>query len=170
MTQDDLIAAYLRDVDALLDTDDRQRQRVLSEIDGHLRDSAAEHADRGASTFEAVDLAIREFGAPEVVAAGFATDLIPASTVQGVRRWLPALLPTLCFVPAVGLLLWSLTWVPGGRTLGQEAAQATIIRSTAISLVLLVGALWAIRNADRDPRWRVAAWSCSTLAVLVLVL
>jgi len=88
---------------------------------------------------------------------------------SGFRRWLPAVLPGGCFLVAGALLVWSVTWLPGGRTLGQEVAQVRYVQSTLIALVLLVGAVWAIRNADRDPQWRLGAWFCSVVAVLVLV-
>jgi len=87
----------------------------------------------------------------------------------GVRGWLPAALPAACLLLAGVLLMWSLTWLPGGRTLGQEAAQERYVRSAVIALALFVGAVWALRNADREPRWRIAAWFCSLVTAVVLV-
>jgi hypothetical protein len=88
---------------------------------------------------------------------------------SALRRWLPAVLPAVCFLIAGGLLLWSLTWLPGGRTAGQEVAQARYLQSVVVALVLLIGAAWAVRSSDRDPQWRLGAWFCSVLAAIVLV-
>ena len=88
---------------------------------------------------------------------------------RGLRRWLPAILPAAYFLLAGALLLWSVTWLPGGMTLGQDVAQERYVRSAVIALVLFVGAAWAVRNADRDPRWRLGAWFCSVLTAMFLV-
>jgi hypothetical protein len=169
VTDEDQIAAYLRDIDALLDTDDPHRQRVLSEIDGHLRDSAAEHADRGASLTQAAAEAITEFGPPHLVAAGFSSESTGLSTVRGARRWLPAVLPGVLLILCIAGLLWTLTQTTAG-SLGQHAALWIYLRSTTVAAVLFIGAVWAIRNADHDRKWRLAAWSCTAFALLFYVL
>jgi hypothetical protein len=51
------------------------RTRLELEVIGHLEDAAAGHRERGLSPAEAEERAVREFGAPEVIARQLLDDL-----------------------------------------------------------------------------------------------
>jgi hypothetical protein len=51
------------------------RTRLELEVIGHLEDAAAGHRERGLSPAEAEQRAVREFGAPEVIARQLLDDL-----------------------------------------------------------------------------------------------
>ena len=51
------------------------RPRLELEVIGHLEDAAAGHRDRGLSPAEAEERAVRDFGAPDVIARQLLDDL-----------------------------------------------------------------------------------------------
>jgi hypothetical protein len=59
------------------------RPRLELEVIGHLEDAAAGHRERGLSPAEAEERAVRDFGAPEVIARQLLDDLgDPAVTMR----------------------------------------------------------------------------------------
>jgi hypothetical protein len=51
------------------------RPRLELEVIGHLEDAAASHRERGLSPAEAEERAVRDFGAPDVIARELLEDL-----------------------------------------------------------------------------------------------
>ncbi len=170
MTDDEQISTYLRRVRSSLQFPRGQRQRVLEEIESHLHDGAAEHMRSGATRADAVAHVIEELGPPEAVGTAFIDGrLAPKST--GPLRWLPLLLPLALLAETIGLLLWrSITWIPGGWTVGERTVLWQHVRVGLIAGLLSYAAGLSIRHADRDRTWRWAAWACSACVVVYLAL
>ena len=166
---DKRVQAYLRSVRSSLDVSREQRRRALEEIQSHLDDGAATHMRRGETRDQAIALAIDELGRPDAVAAEFNEEGAHISAGTGTLRWLPMLLPMVPFVVVVGLLVWSLTWIPGGWTAGEQAVQRTYVRSALIIGILSYATYFSIRREGRDQAWRWAAWLCAGLALLIPV-
>ena len=166
---DKRIQAYLRSVRSSLDVPREQRRRALEEIRHHLDDGAAAHMRRGESHDQSIALAIDELGQPEAVAAGFNEGAAHISVNTGALRWLPMLPTMVPLVVVVGLLVWSLTWIPGGWTVGEQAVQRAYVRRALIVGILSYATYFSIRRAARDHAWRWAAWLCAGLALLTPV-
>jgi hypothetical protein len=77
-------------------------------------------------------------------------------------------LPVVLFAVAVGFLTWSLSWIPGGLTVGERAAQRTYLRSAVIAGILSYASYFSIRRARSDGAWRWAAWFCAGCALLLM--
>lgn len=169
MRNDERIKAYLRSVRSSLHVPKEQRRRVLEEIENHLDDGAAAHMRRGTTRDQAIALVIDELGPPDAVAAAFNDEGAHAPDSTGALRWLPMLLPLFLFMPAVVFLIWSLTWIPGGWTVGERVAQRTYVRSALITGVLSYAAYFSIRRAHGDHAWRWAAWLCTGCALLIIL-
>jgi hypothetical protein len=161
------IQAYLRSVRSSLHAPKEQRRRVLEEIENHLHDGAAAHMRRGETREQAIALAIDELGPPDAVAAAFNDEVANVPDSTGALRWLPILLPMFPFMLAVGSLVWSLTWIPGGLTAGEQVVQRTYLRSALITGILSYATYFSIRRARSDQAWRWAAWLCAGLALLM---
>ncbi len=169
MRDDKRIRSYLRNVRSSLDVPRAQRRRALEEIQSHLDDGTAAHMRLGETRDQAVALAIDELGRPDAVAAEFNEEGAHVSADTGTLRWLPMLLPMVPFTVAVGSLVWSLTWIPGGWTAGEQAVQRTYLRSALIGGILLYATYFSIRRAGRDQAWRWAAWLFAGLGLLIPV-
>lgn len=167
MSRDEPIAAYMRSVRSSLDLPKKQRLRVLEEIENHLNDGVAAHMGLGTTREQAITLVIDQLGPPGEVAAGFAEQGARAPDRTGPTRWLPMLVPLFLFVSAVGSLVWSLTWLSGGLTIGEQVAQRTYLLRTLIAAALSCAAYLSIRRARSDNAWRWAAWFCTGCAVAV---
>ena len=102
------IAAYLADLDRVLDGPRRAHADIVDEIGDGLLAAAARHRDRGAPPAVAARAALAEFGPPEVVAGAFAGELATARA----RRLLAALLLTGPLVGVWWLLLFATDWPP----------------------------------------------------------
>lgn len=63
--------------------DDPCVERVLNEVEDHLHDAVERYALEGRSPEEALRIAIRQFGAPAVVARKFGHELAPRLSLQG---------------------------------------------------------------------------------------
>jgi hypothetical protein len=166
---DEQIRAYLRSVQSSLQVSRTQRRRVLEEIENHIHDGSLEHMRSGATQQEAVALVIAELGPPEIVGAAFVEDVSPVSRVTGVQRWLPLVLPAVLLVLAVAGILWTITiGVREAWTFGGQLATWWYGRTAAIAALLVFGAAFSIRRADRDPTWRWAAWACTGCVIAYL--
>jgi hypothetical protein len=168
MTDDQQIRTYMRRVQSSLHVRKAQRSRVLEEIENHLDDGAAEHMRGGATRAQAVAQAIDELGSPEAVAAAFSDDGPPARSRTGLVRWLPMLVPVALLAAAVGVIVWSITWHPGGSTSGERTFQLSYLRAGIVFALLSYGAHQSIKRADRDGAWRWAAWACAGGALTYL--
>jgi len=166
MRDEEKIKAYLQSVRSSLHVRKEQRRRALEEIENHLDEGAAAHMRTGATRAEAIALVIDELGPPEAVAAAFNDEGTQAPDSTGASRWLPMLLPIVLFTEAVGFIIWSLTWIPGGLTAGEQAVQRTYLRTAAIAAVLSYAAYFFIRRAVNDSGWRWAAWLCTSCALV----
>ena len=77
------------------------RPRLEMEVIGHLEDAAAGHRERGLSPAEAEERAVRDFGAPDVVARQLLDKLGgPVVTVVRFALWRVHIAP---YVPLVRL-------------------------------------------------------------------
>jgi hypothetical protein len=168
--QEKVANAYLRSVRSSLHVRKDQQRRALEEIENHLDDAAAAHMRSGATRARAIALAIDELGPAEAVAAAFNDEATPAPDGTGALRWLPMLLPVLLFTLALGLAGWSLTWLSGGLTTGEQAAQRMYLRSALIAATLAYASYRFIRRAEGDAAWRWAAWLCTGFALLTLAM
>jgi HAAS len=68
MAAPDRVVRFLRTLEAELDLEDAERQRVMTEIAGHLDDDIARERVSGASSEVAIDRAIARLGPPEAIA------------------------------------------------------------------------------------------------------
>ena len=170
VTDDDPIGRYVREVSAFLHVDARRRGRILEEMESHLRDSVSAATGRGVSAEEATARALEDFGVPELVATEFNEDAVPVRTDRGARRWLPMVLPVAMLLLALGVIVVSIVaWWPGGMTSGERHAQRAYLRTGLIAAALSYAAYFAIRRADNDVAWRIAAWACSPFALVLLL-
>jgi hypothetical protein len=164
-----MIDRYLQEVDVYLHVDRAQRQRVLDEIQGHLHDAVEAHIVGGAQPAEAMERAVEELGSPADVAMQFSPAPAPSRSVRGWRRWAPMALPAVNLIIGGALIAWSLSWLPGGLTRGEQRVQTSYGIHMAIVGALATGTYVAIRSADRDPAWRRAAWFFAGLTVVFVV-
>ena len=147
MAGDRLIEAYLAEVARRLPAGRRTRAGILDE----LRDGLYEAVDRaGQPPAEAARAAVRGFGAPDAVAAAFASEL---ATVR-VRRTLWAYVAT---GPLVGVW-WLLAfvphpWAPAGGP-GAVWAAIPVLPLIAVAILTAAGTLAA---TGRATRWVPAA-------------
>lgn len=165
MLDQTVIDRYLEDVDSYLHLDRAHRERVLAEIEGHLHDAVEAHITQGAQPQEALGRAIAEVGPPQAVAMQFSPMPPPARSVRGWRRWTPIALPAAVLAPAVvytaSILLYTLRY---GLTYGAQLSLRYSLTYTAVVGALTAATFVAIRNGDRDPAWRRAAWVFAALA------
>jgi hypothetical protein len=101
------------------------------------------------------------------VAAGFADVANPPTRRSGFRRWLPLAIPAMRLLGTVSLLLFlGPEWFADDATRGERYALRASIWSLFFYVVLALAAFAAIRRADRDAAWRVAAWAPTVLVLL----
>lgn len=158
-----MIDRYLHDVDAHLHVDRAHRKRILDEIEGHLHDAVEAHVARGAEPEHAIQQAIAELGPPDDVAVQFSPLPSPARSVRSWRRWAPIAVPGVLLAMGVAMTAWSLAWLSGGLTLGEQVAQRQYFLWTGLGGALTAGTFIAIRRGDRDPAWRIGAWFLAAL-------
>lgn len=165
MLDQSMIDRYLEDVDSYLRVDRDHRERVLAEIQGHLHDAVEAHITQGAQPQEAMRRAIAELGPPQDVAMQFSPIPPPPRSIRGWRRWTPIALPTAVLAAGVAVtasnLLYTLRY---GLTHGAQLTLRFSLLYTAVVGALTAATLVAIRNGDRDPAWRRAAWVFAALA------
>ena len=168
---DPQIRSYLQRVQSSLHVPRTRRRRVLEEIESHIHDGSIDVMRAGASRSEAVAQVIAELGPPDVVGAAFADDTPPVSAITGVRRWLPLVLPVILFALALAGIVWTITLgVRDGWTFGAQLSTWWYGRTAVIGALLVYGAAFSIRRADRDATWRWAAWACTGCVVAYLLL
>lgn len=63
------------------------RSRLEVEVMGHLEDAAARHRERGLSPAEAQEQALKDFGAPDVIARQLLEDLEDMVTMRVTQPW-----------------------------------------------------------------------------------
>jgi HAAS domain-containing protein len=170
MTDDEPIETYLRRVRSSLHVRKKQRRRVLEEIESHLDEGTAAYMRDGATRQQAIERVIEELGPPDAVAEAFTDEGAPVRKRTGILRWLPMVLPVFRLALAVALIVWSLTWVPGGLTGGERVVQRVYLRTGLVAAILSYAAYFSIGRADRDRAWRWAAWACTGCALLPLAL
>jgi len=169
VSDDEQISSYLRRIRSALRLPREQRRRAVEEIRNHLDDGAAAHIRDGATREQAIGLAISELGRPDTVAAEFNETGAHGSDSTGVLRWLPLLPPLLLFVARIGLLVWSFIWMADGWTLGERATQQGYLPGAVTAGILSYGAYFSIKRAQSDPAWRWGAWTCTSLALWMIV-
>lgn len=162
------IDQYLKDIDSYLQVDATYRKRVLSEIEGHLRDAVEVHLNDGVEPHEAMRRAIAELGPPSDVAVQFAPAPVPVRSMRGWRRWTPIVLPAAVLVVALMVSLSRLLWLRHGPTYGQRVVLWHSLRYTAVVGALTATTYVAIRNGDRDPAWRRAAWVLTAVTAVTM--
>lgn len=169
MSPDKRIKAYMHSVRSSLHLPRQQRLRVLEEIEDHLNDGAAAHMELGAAREQAITLVIDELGPPDEVAAGFNDHRDRTPDRTGLVTWLPMLAPLVLLIATVVLLAWSLTWISGGLTTGEQIVQRAYVVRTLIAATLSGAAYLSIKRASRDDSWRWAAWLCTCCTVVVVL-
>jgi hypothetical protein len=171
MLDQTLIDRYLDDVDSYLHVDRAHRERVLAEIQGHLHDAVEAHISQGLQPQEAMQRAIEAIGPPQDVAMQFSPVPPPARSVRGWRRWTPIVLPILVLVAGMAFTVWNLVYLQReGPTLGGRVGLVYGLLYTAVAGALTAATFMAIRNGDRDPAWRRAAWVFAALTGVVVLL
>ena len=121
------IAAYLSSVADRLPRG-QPTQDILDELHDGLATASARHKEAGLPAWEAAQLAVREFGDPESVAANF----VPEITTAHIRRVALAMLAT---GPVVGAAWVGATHTPGTGWLQQPA----VLAHFAPALPVLIG-------------------------------
>ena len=171
MVDQTIIDRYLEDVDSYLHVDRAIRQRVLAEIEGHLHDAVEAHITQGVQPQDAMRRAIAEVGPPQDVAMQFVPTPVPARSVRGWRRWTPIVLPAVVLAAGVAFTVWSLVYLARhGVTRGGQLALRYSVLYTAVVGVLTAATYVAIRNGDRDPAWRRAAWVFGALTGVIVAM
>lgn len=170
MLDQTMIDRYLEDVDSYLHVDRAHRQRVLAEIEGHLHDAVEAHITQGVQPQDAMRRAIAEIGPPQDVAMQFSPTPPPARSVRGWRRWTPIVLPTAVLAAGVALNAWNLYMLRYGLTRGVQLALRLSVLYTAVVGALTAATYVAIRNGDRDPAWRRAAWVFAALTGVIVAM
>lgn len=125
------IDEYIRRLDTELRLARAPRRRLLEEVEGHLRASAAERDDEGRGREDAETLAVASFGSAAMLARRFAH----AAASSAIRR---ALLWTgLAFssyaLAVVVFMFSALVWL---RDFPQGAPSALLVQVAAVALVL----------------------------------
>jgi hypothetical protein len=145
------IEGYLAEVTARLPGPPRARAGIVAELRSGLLDAADAHRSAGVPPAEAALAAVREFGDPAEVAAGFRAELAASQA----RRVAVTLLAT---GPLVGLLwaatalashlgpLWQWTGPPPGPRVGMS------LLAVAVGVTGLA-ALLGIATSGRLTRW-----------------
>jgi hypothetical protein len=170
MLDQTMIDRYLEDVDSYLHVDRTHRERVLAEIQGHLHDAVEAHIIQGVQPQEAMRRAIAEVGPAQEVAMQFAPMPRPARSIRGWRRWTPLVLPTAVLTACGTLTASNVLMLRHGLTRGVQLALRYSLVYTAVVGALTAATLMAIRNGDRDPAWRRAAWAFACLTGVVVSL
>lgn len=171
MLDQTMIDRYLEDVDSYLHVNRAHRQRVLAEIEGHLHDAVEAHITQGVQPQDAMRRAIAEVGPPQDVAMEFSPTPAPTRSVRGWRRWTPIVLPAVVLAAGVALTVWNLLYVTRyGLTRGGQFALRYSLLYTAVVGALTAATYVAIRNGDRDPTWRRAAWVFGALSGVIVAM
>lgn len=172
MNSETAITNYLSEIATFLRGADSERKRILEEVETHIRDAVAGYETQGVDAANAATRAIADFGPAATVAAGFITPDPPTPIIRGARRWLPIALPAAISIlsAAVFILIWANRSSRYGLTVGERLTLILYGRHLLIALALTAVGYAAIIRADRDRQWRRAAWGCSIVALLVLVI
>ena len=156
----DRIATYLAAIAGSLPGPRRHRDRILAELRDGLEQSVAADLGRGLSEPEAVTAAIEDFGRPDAVAAGFATELTIA-TARHTLFWY------LLTGPLIGVW-WLLSLAPYPWRSGLVAVIAAIP-----VLPLIVAAIatvtGTVATTGRLMRWLPEATAHQALAGAAMV-
>lgn len=171
MLDQTMIDRYLEDVDSYLHVDRARRERVLTEIEGHLHDAVEAHITQGVQPQEAMRRAVAELGPPQDVARQFAPLPPPARSIRGRRRWTPVVVPMVVLGAGVMVTVSNVIHLMReGPTLGGRTGLMHGLLYTAAAGALTAATVVAIRNGDRDPAWRRAAWMfVAVMGVVVIV-
>jgi len=143
------IAAYLDAVGQRLVGPRAPRRAILDELCDGLHEAAATHHRRGLPAAEAVAAALREFGSPPALAAGFAGEL----AVARARRTTLAYLAT---GPLIGLSWLSVIvpnrwWLRDPITLLHAIPVLPLIAVAAVAGMLVLAATGPIGSRLREP-------------------
>ncbi len=143
------IAAYLDAVGQCLVGPHAPRRAILDELCDGLHEAAATHHCRGVPVAEAVAAALREFGSPAALAAGFAGEL----AVIRARRTTLAYLAT---GPLIGLSWLSVVvpnrwWVRDPITLLHAIPVLPLIAVAAVAGILVLAVTGPIGSRLRQP-------------------
>jgi hypothetical protein len=71
---------------------------------------------------------------------------------------MPIFVPATVLAVALAVSMWNLTLMLDGPTAGERVLLKQNLRHTVVSAALVAMTYVAIRNGDRDPAWRRAAW------------
>lgn len=168
---DGMIDAYLRTLAGSLTGPRSARAAIVDEIEDGLREAQAAHLARGLPPTTAARAALAELGEPELVAAGFRTELAGASA----RRVGWRLLVT---GPLVGLAWLALGMIDLGVT--RQPPEGLGIFALVL-MVAVPAALLSVAATGRPARWlplaprtaptaaSVAAMACALGDALLLV-
>ena len=143
------IAAYLDAVAQRLIGPRAPRRAILDELRDGLHEAAATHHRRGVPAAEAVAAALREFGSPPALAAGFAGEL----AIARARRTTLAYLATgpligLCWLSVIVPTRW---WQRDPITLLHAIPVLPLIAVAAVAGILVLAATGPIGSRLREP-------------------
>jgi hypothetical protein len=153
---------HLLALDAMLRGPADARQRLIAEARAGLYDARDAYLDAGLDPDEAIDLALRDFGAVRAVRAAFQQELYEVQARRTARL-------LACKVPIVVLLWWA-SWAVNPQQHWQLPAAVKIV-SVALGAVALLAALTGYLSATRGyGRLLVPAAVLSTGSLLSSVL
>jgi hypothetical protein len=143
------IAAYLDAVAQRLVGPRALRRAILDELRDGLHEAAASHHRRGVPAAEAVAAALREFGSPAALAAGFAGEL----AIARARRTTLAYLATgpligLCWLSVIVSTRW---WQRDPMMLLHAIPVLPLIAVAAVAGILVLAATGPIGSRLREP-------------------
>ena len=143
------IAAYLDAVAQRLIGPRAPRRAILDELRDGLHEATATHHRRGVPTAEAVAEALREFGPPPALAAGFAGEL----AIARARRTTLAYLATgpligLCWLSVIVPTRW---WQRDPMMLLHAIPVLPLIAVAAVAGILVLAASGPIGSRLREP-------------------
>jgi hypothetical protein len=171
MHEPSLTASYLRALRAALRVSPATAERILAEVEDHLRQATEEEMAAGAAPEEAERRAVERFGTPEEVARSFAGPFPWAKLFWlglAIAVALPAVIPEVVgsghsSLYALGLVM-SLGYA-AGVVAPRHPARAGMLPGLVMAAATLSFAVW-LAYSSRDPRWAIQELPTEVLLLL----
>jgi hypothetical protein len=160
MHEPSLTAEYLKALRASLRASPGTADRIMAEVEDHLRQAMDEEIAAGAPAEEAERRALARFGPPDEVARSFRTPLPWAKLFWlglAVSVALPAVIPEVLGPGHSSLYALGLVMSRGyaaGAVAPRHPARAGMLPGAVMAAVTLAFAVW-LAHSTGDPRWVV---------------
>jgi hypothetical protein len=160
MHEPSLTADYLKALRASLRVPPGKADRIMAEVEDHLRQAMDEEIAAGATPHEAERRALERFGPPEEVARSFRAPLPWAKLFWlglAVSIALPAVIPEVLGAGRSSLYALGLVMSLGyaaGAVAPRHPARAGMLPGAVMTAVTMAFAVW-LAHSTGDPRWAV---------------